>query len=211
MERHDKRFEEAESANSIASSLEKLATLNSQLLAKVQESNREMQVLERRLQRQKLKDSHTGIDTEDRPFKTRNLLELLKEITSGREQMQVIEEKRAYYLARDEALQLIEETVQDRVEAELKSMLVPDGTFSKELSRLVDQRLKALFSGSGPVAQTTQAGPGRGKRGKTHKKFSASLEESLFGRVKSLPGQFSGHLSSALEAYLSVVGENEPE
>ena len=90
-------------------------------------------------------------------------------------------------------------------------MLSEEGSFSKELAHLVDHRLKTLFSGGEPVVQTAHAGPGRGKRGKTHKKFSASLEESLFERVKSLPGQFSGHLSNALEAYLSVVEEKKPE
>ena len=49
------------------------------------------------------------------------------------------------------------------------------------------------------------------KRGKTHKKFSASLEESLFDRVKSLPGQFSGHLSNALEAYLAVMEDEKAD
>ena len=48
-------------------------------------------------------------------------------------------------------------------------------------------------------------------KGKTHKKFSASLEESLFDRVKSLPGQFSGHLSNALEAYLAVMEEKKED
>ena len=38
-----------------------------------------------------------------------------------------------------------------------------------------------------------------GKKGKTHKKFSASLEEGLFERVRGLPGQFSAHLSNALD------------
>ena len=47
--------------------------------------------------------------------------------------------------------------------------------------------------------------PVEGRKGKTHKKFSASLEENLFNRVKSLPGQFSRHLANALSTYLSVM------
>jgi hypothetical protein len=86
-------------------------------------------------------------------------------------------------------------------------MLSEGGSFSKEITHLVDQRLKTLFSGGELPSETAHAGPGRGKKGKTHKKFSASLEESLFERAKSLPGQFSGHLSNALEAYLAVMEE----
>ncbi|MGB6064098.1 MAG: hypothetical protein WBG50_04785, partial [Desulfomonilaceae bacterium] len=59
--------------------------------------------------------------------------------------------------------------------------------------------------GGEPVPQTAHAGPGRGKRGKTHKKFSASLESELYNRVKSLPGMFSQHLANSLEAYLAVM------
>ena len=50
--------------------------------------------------------------------------------------------------------------------------------------QLVDQRLRTIFSSDEPVVKTAHAGPGRGKKGKTHKKFSASLEEGLFERAK---------------------------
>lgn len=189
-----------------------LVALNNQLVEQLRESHRLMKRLERRLEEQQ-KTSHTE-HTDEQPVTTRDLLELLKEITGGRLQMMHIEEERGGkkgYLGREEVLQLLEDTVQERVETELRTMLSEEGSFSKELAHLVDHRLKTLFSGGEPVVQTAHAGPGRGKRGKTHKKFSASLEESLFERVKSLPGQFSGHLSNALEAYLSVVEEKKPE
>ena len=188
-----------------------LVTLNTQLLAQIKESNSLMQRLEKRLEEQESKTSHTE-HTEEESVTTRDLLELLKEITLRREQqMQFIEEKKEYYPSRDEIQELIEDSVQGKVESELKAMLAAEGSFSKQLAHLVDERLKTLFSGGELVPQTPHAGPGRGRKGKTHKKFSASLEESLFERVKSLPGQFSGHLSNALEAYLAVMAEETSE
>ncbi len=198
---------ESSPAHSPIPGVEELIALNKQLLGQVRESNRLMQRLENRLEEQGSKTSHTQ-HTDEQPVTTRDLLELLKEITGGRLQMMHIEEEREGkkdYLGREEVLQLLEDTVEDRVESELKTMLSQEGSFSKELSLLIDQRLKTLFSGGEPVPQTAHAGPGRGKRGRTHKKFSASLEESLFNRVKSLPGQFSAHLAHALEGYLSLM------
>jgi hypothetical protein len=209
MDFYSKPLEEAESTNSIAGNLEKLATLNSQLLEQVQDSNSLMRRLEKRLEEQESKTSHTE-HTEEQPVTSRELLELIKEMSARREQqMQYIEEKKEYRMSREDIQQWIEESVQGRVESELKAMLAEEGSFSRQLTCLVDQRLRDLFSGGEPVVKTDHAGPGRGRKGKTHKKFSASLEESLFERVKSLPGQFSGHLSNALEAYLSVVKEKK--
>jgi hypothetical protein len=198
-------------SGSVEDAIASLVTLNSQLLAQIEESNRTMKRLENRIEEQKT--SHTE-HTAEQPVTSRDLLELLRELGAGRFPMMHIEEEREgekVYLGREEAVQLLEETVQERVETELRTMLSEEGSFARELTHLVDHRLKTLFSGGEPVVQTAHAGPGRGKRGKTHKKFSASLEESLFERVKSLPGQFSGHLSNALEAYLAVMGEEKSE
>ena len=216
MEASLKPFEEAEAADAgspekIVSEIASLVSLNNQLLEQVRQSNERMQRLERRLEEQERETSHTGIEIGEQPVTTRDLLELLKEFMTRREQeMQFVEEKKEYYPSRQEIQELIEKSVEDRVEAELKSMLSEQGSFSRQLALLVDDRLKTLFSGGEPVTQAPHAGPGRGRKGKTHKKFSASLEESLFERVKSLPGQFSGHLANALEAYLAVVEEKEP-
>ena len=217
MEASLKPFEEAEAAGAgspekIASGIASLVSLNNRLLEEVRQSNERMQRLEKRLEEQELKTSHTGIDTEEQPVTSRDLLELLKEsMTRREEQMRYIEESKEYDVSREEIQELIEESVQGKVESELKAMLAAEGSFSRQLALLVDERLRSLFSGGEPVPQSPHAGPGRGRKGKTHKKFSASLEESLFERVKSLPGQFSGHLSNALEAYLSVVEEKKTD
>lgn len=195
--------------NVFVSSISSLVSLNNQLLEQVEQSHRMIERLGQRLEERKSQTTHTGIDMEQ-PVTSRDLFEVIKTVV-GRQEMRFIEEKKEYYLSREEVQQLIEETVGDRVDTELKSMLSAEGGFSKELAHLIDNRLKTLFSGAEPVSKTAHAGPGRGRKGKTHKKFSASLEESLFERVRSLPGQFSGHLSNALEAYLSVVEEKKPE
>lgn len=216
MEASLKPFEEAKavsagSPENIVSEIASLVSLNKKLVEQIRESNSLMQRLEKRLEEQELKTSHTE-HTDEQPVTTRDLLELLKEFMTRREeQMRYIEENKEYDISREEVQELIEKSVEDRVDTELKSMLSEEGSFSRQLTLLVDERLKTLFSGGEPVPTTAHAGPGRGKRGKTHKKFSASLEESLFERVKSLPGQFSGHLSNALEAYLAVVEEKRPE
>jgi len=213
MDSYLKPFEEAEArtAGSPEDAIAGLIDLNEKLLAQIQESNELMKRLEKRLEEQESKTSHTE-HTEEQPVTSRELLELIKEMSARREQqMQFIEEKKEYRMSREEIEELIEDSVQGKVESELKAMLAEEGSFSRQLAHLVDDRLKTLFSGGEPVPQTPHAGPGRGKRGKTHKKFSASLEESLFERVKSLPGQFSGHLANALQAYLAVVEENKTD
>ncbi len=186
--------------------VEELISINKQLLRQILESHRMMSRLEKRIEEQALKTSHTE-HTDEQPVSSRDLLELIKEMGAGRQQMRITEEERKDYVSREEVQQLIEETVQDRIDAELKTMLSDEGGVSRDIARLIDQRLRTLFSGGEVVAKTSQAGPGRGKKGKTHKKFSASLESDLYLRVKSLPGMFSQHLANSLEAYLAVMGE----
>ncbi len=199
---------ESEPPRSPTPGIEELISINSQLLSQIQESHRMMGRLMKHLEEQQT--SHTE-HADEQPITSRDLLELLKEMGAGRQQMRIIQEDRKDSPSREEVQQLIEETVQDRIDAELKTMFSEEGGVSQDLARLIDKRLKTLFSGGEPVVKTAHAGPGRGKRGKTHKKFSASLEESLFDRVKSLPGQFSGHLSNALEAYLAVMEEKKED
>ena len=211
-DRYDRQLEETEfgfPSSKIASSLASLVNLNNRLLEQLREFNVRIGRLERDIEEQAHKTDHTGIDTEEQTVTSRDLLELLKELTSGRQQMQFIEEEKGNYVDREEVQKLIEETVLEKVDTELKTMLSEGGSFSAELSHLIDQRLRTLFSAGEPVVKTAHAGPGRGKRGKTHKKFSASLEEGLFERVRGLPGQFSAHLSNALDAYLAVMEEKK--
>jgi hypothetical protein len=210
MESPLKQFEEgaappAVSENAIASGIASLLTLNNQLLEQIHQSHRVIERLEKLLGEQ---DHRTSTTDTEQPVTSRDLLELLKEFGRS-QQMKFIEENKEYDVSRQEVQELIDGLVEQKVESELKAMLAEGGSFPTALTHLIDRRLKTLFSPAESVPTTPHAGPGRGKRGKTHKKFSASLEESLFERVKSLPGQFSRHLSNALEAYLAVVGERK--
>lgn len=194
--------------DAFAENIGSLVDLNRQLLEQVQQSHRMIERLEKRLEMQEQITTNAGIDMEQ-PVTSRDLLELLKEFARGQE-MQFIEENQEYEVSREEVLQLLDEKVQEKVDAELKVMLSAEGGFAKDLSLLVDRRLKSLFSGE-TVPTTPHAGPGRGKKGKSHIKFSASLEENLYARAKSLPGQFSRHLANALSTYLSVMEEKKED
>jgi hypothetical protein len=205
MESYSKRFEGAEAgaAGSPEDAIAGLIDLNKKLVEQIRESNVLMQRLEKRIEEQKPR--HTGSDTEQ-PVSSRDLLELLKEIGSGTQQMQFIEEERRNYVAREEVHQLLEELIPDRVDAELKAML--DGEPVRNLiSQVLDERLKAYMGGI--TVKEQHSGPGRGRSGKTHKKFSASLPEDLFEEVKSLPGMFSAHLDAALRLYLKMTKADE--
>jgi len=200
-----KRFEGggSDTAGSAEDAIASLVTLNSQLLAQIEESNRTMKRLEKHIEEQKT--SHTGSDTEQ-PVSSRDLLELLKEIGSGRQQMQFIEEERRNYVAREEVQQLLEELIPDRVDAELRTMLEGEPV-RNVISGILDERLKGYMQDI--TVREIHSGPGRGKMGRTHKKFSASLPEDLFEEVKSLPGMFSAHLDAALRLYLKMTKGNE--
>lgn len=98
----------------------------------------------------------------------------------------------------------IQETVEEMVDQELKSMLQGESVKSL-IERGIEAKLKDYMEGI--TVKEVHKGPGRGKRGRTHKKFSASLPQDLYDEVKGLPGLFSGHLSAALSLYLKIAKE----
>ena len=65
--------------NAMASGIASLVTLNNRLLEQIQESNRLMKRLERRIEDQESKTSHTE-HADEQPVTSRDLLELLKEV-----------------------------------------------------------------------------------------------------------------------------------
>ena len=106
----------------IASSIASLVTMNNNLLEQVQESNLLIKQLEKRIEEQESKTSHTGIN--EQSVTTRDLIELLRDLTTRREQqMEFVEKISRNYVEREEVKQLIDEIVEERVEAELKAML----------------------------------------------------------------------------------------
>src|SRR5271157_1035330 len=66
--------------------LEDLISINKQLLRQILESHRMMSRLEKRIEEQESKTSHTE-HTDEQPVSSRDLLELIKEMGAGRLQM----------------------------------------------------------------------------------------------------------------------------
>lgn len=95
----------------------------------------------------------------------------------------------------------IEETIQDRVDEELLFM-VNGEAFATRIAALIDDRFQVMVTQIS--IQTSAAGPGRGRKGRTHKKISLSLPETLYNEAKALDGFLSCHVASALELYLKL-------
>ncbi len=95
----------------------------------------------------------------------------------------------------------IEDTVQNTVDKELLLMVNGEG-FKKRTEALIDARLHSLVEGI--AIRTNGAGPGRGHVGKSHRKISLSLPETLYQQARELQGFFSCHVASALELYLKL-------
>jgi hypothetical protein len=103
-------------------------------------------------------------------------------------------------------LAAVEETVQERVDRELLLMIKGEG-FATRIAALIYDRFEVMVT---EVAiQTSGAGPGRGHRGRSHKKVSMSLPEPLFHKVRELKGFMSCHVACALELYLSLQKRSE--
>lgn len=116
--------------------------------------------------------------------------------------MKFIEEDTTDFISEENSPQSVQELVQDNIDSELKIML--DGEPVRHLiSGIIDEKLRDYFQGI--KVKEHHQGPGRGKIGKTHKKFSASLPKDLFEEVKALPGLFSAHLDASLQLYLKMV------
>ena len=95
----------------------------------------------------------------------------------------------------------IEEGVQEVVDRELSLMINGDG-FKKRMADIIDARLHNLAEEI--TIKVSGAGPGRGHKGKSHKKISLSLPEPLYLKAKELEGFFSCHVAAALELYLRL-------
>jgi hypothetical protein len=95
----------------------------------------------------------------------------------------------------------MEEEVQDAVDKELLLMVNGEG-FKRSINDAIDARLRSLTEEI--VVKTSGAGPGRGHKGRSHRKISLSLPESLYLKARELEGFFSCHVASALELYLRL-------
>lgn len=114
--------------------------------------------------------------------------------------MRYIEEDTSNYISEDR--HFIDETIEDRVDSELKMMLEGEGV-RRLISELIDEKLRLFFQDI--RIKHYHSGPGRGKIGRTSRKFSASIPNDLFDEIKSLPGLFSSHLEAALRLYSKML------
>jgi|SRR5271157_3408790 len=95
----------------------------------------------------------------------------------------------------------IENAVQETVDAELTMMMRGEG-FKKRIQDVIDARLQCLVTEI--AIKTSGAGPGRGHKGRSHRKISLSLPEGLYRQARELEGYFSCHVAAALELYLRL-------
>jgi hypothetical protein len=95
----------------------------------------------------------------------------------------------------------MEEEIQETVDQELL-LMVHGESFDRQMKTLIDARLQSLFREI--TIKTSCAGPGRGHKGKSHRKLSLSLPESLYWEARKLEGFFSAHVAAALEIYLKL-------
>jgi hypothetical protein len=95
----------------------------------------------------------------------------------------------------------IEDYVQEVVDKELWLMLKGQH-FEKRLKDMIDGQLRSLMQEINVKA--SNAGPGRGHKGRSYKKISLSLPNELYQEAKELKGFFSCHVAAALELYLKL-------
>ncbi len=95
----------------------------------------------------------------------------------------------------------IEDRVQEVVDREL-SLMIKGRHFEKRLKNMIDAQLRSIMETI--TIKASGAGPGRGHKGKSYRKISLSLPESLYLEAKELEGFFSCHVAAALELYLKL-------
>lgn len=95
----------------------------------------------------------------------------------------------------------LEGAVQDVVDRELLLMVEGEG-FQRKIQEMIDAELRSLVREI--AIKRSGAGPGRGHKGRSHRKISLSLPEPLYFKVRELEGFFSGHVAGALELYLRL-------
>ena len=98
----------------------------------------------------------------------------------------------------------LEDEVQETVDKELLLMVRGD-SFKRQMKNLIDEQLRSLMQQIS--LKTSGAGPGRGHKGRSHRKISLSLPETLYQQARELDGYFSAHVAAALELYLKLQKE----
>jgi hypothetical protein len=160
-------------------------------------------------------------DKSDMMVSAKEVLELLKGSIERRDsilasQFQKDHDKE-YDAAREQRMEerltekvhtMMEALVSDKVSSALEELLEEGGSFQRDiedrLSALVQEKLSDSLSSllGGIEIKEKSAGPGRGHKGSTVTKFSATIPEELYDAMKGMGGMFSSHLAAACELYL---------
>jgi hypothetical protein len=160
-------------------------------------------------------------DKSDMMISAKEVLELLKGSMERRDSMlaeQLTKEHdKEYDAAREQRVEerltektraMVEALVPDKVSGALEELLAEGGSFQRDiedrLSSLIQEKLSDSLSSllGGIEIKEKSAGPGRGHKGSTVTKFSATIPEELYDAMKGMGGMFSSHLAAACELYL---------
>jgi hypothetical protein len=95
----------------------------------------------------------------------------------------------------------MEGEIQETVDKELL-LMVNGESFKRSINDAIDAQFRSLIRET--VIKTSGSGPGRGHKGRSHRKISLSLPESLYLKARELEGFFSFHVAAALEIYLKL-------
>ena len=162
-------------------------------------------------------------DKSDMMVSAKEVLELLKGSIERRDSMLASqiqkEQEKAYDGLLEQRLETrlteklsskINEAVQNVAAAALRKLQDEETAFRQELYDTVEEivlgkmtdHLASLLAGIEIKEKT--AGPGRGHKGSSATKFSATMRTEVYDEMKSLGGIFSSHLAAACELYLKV-------
>lgn len=103
---------------------------------------------------------------------------------------------------------VVEALILDKVNSALQELLTEGGSFQSDLEALVSQLVEIKVSDglssllTGIEIKERSAGPGRGHKGSSVTKFSATIPVDIYDAMKELGGIFSSHLAAACQLYL---------
>lgn len=112
----------------------------------------------------------------------------------------------------------LEMLVEHRVEENLQSLVTPGGSFAKDLENIIDQILDRKLSGQAEtlfsaltLAPGQPGGPGRWEGEGKMARFSATMPQRLYDRMKAIEGDasFSARIAAACDVYLRALAARE--
>jgi hypothetical protein len=160
-------------------------------------------------------------DNSDMMVSAKEVLELLKGSIERRDSMlaeQLTKEHdKEYDTEREQRMEerltektraLVDTLVPEKVNTALQELLEEGGSFQRDIEVMVSHLVEAKVSDglsallSGIEIKERSAGPGRGHKGSSVTKFSATIPVEIYEAMKDMGGIFSSHLAAACQLYL---------